>query len=119
MGIDFNGINSNQPGKTGSRSPAKNDASEQKSEKIQHRVEVQEQKRQTSVHLSSDAKTLKRMENAASKAPIVNSDRVAAIKKQISDGQYKIDARKIADKMVAHEEFLEKHFDIIDHKSGG
>lgn len=116
MGIDFNGINSNKPGKTGSRASAKNEAIQQKEQRVQHKAEVQEQKRQTSVHLSSDAKTLKRMEDAASRAPVVNQDRVAAIKKQIADGQYKIDPKKIADKMVAHEDFLEKHFPSIESK---
>ncbi|PCJ21894.1 MAG: flagellar biosynthesis anti-sigma factor FlgM [Gammaproteobacteria bacterium] len=117
MGIDFNGINSNQPGKTGSRSPAKNDAVQAKEDKSQPQVKTQDLKNQTSVHLSSDAKTLKRLEDAASKAPAVNQDRVAAIKKQISDGQYKVDARKIADKLVAHEDFLEKQFTPIESKN--
>ena len=107
MGIDFNGVNSNQLGKTSGRQSNRTQADPAKADRVEQKAvtqEQQKQQKQSSVHLSPDAKSLKRLEDAAARLPVVNRDRVDAIKKQIAEGNYKVDARRVADKLIEHEE---------------
>ena len=52
------------------------------------------------VNLSDEAKLRTEAFGAASAAPEVRSDKVAAIKAQVASGEYRIDTRKIAENMV-------------------
>jgi negative regulator of flagellin synthesis FlgM len=52
------------------------------------------------VSWSADATILNQGLDAARAAPDVRTDRVAALKAQLADGSYKVDAKKLADKMI-------------------
>lgn len=43
---------------------------------------------------------------AADAAPVVNSERVAAVKSDLENGTYQVDAEQIAEKMVAFEKLF-------------
>lgn len=58
-----------------------------------------------SVQLSEQAHSLKRLEDNIAKAPIVNEDRVAALKAAVADGSYRVDADRLADKILSSEGF--------------
>jgi negative regulator of flagellin synthesis FlgM len=63
---------------------------------------------QTSDHvtLTDSARTLQRVEEAVAKTPVVNSDKVAAVKQAIGAGTYKIDPARVADKLIKYERGL-------------
>ena len=52
------------------------------------------------VNLSTTAKDVQNLKNAISKLPDVREDKVQALKDQIEKGTYRVDADKVADKMV-------------------
>jgi len=49
---------------------------------------------------------MQKIEEAVARAPVVNSDKVAAIKQSISAGTYQINAASVADKMIKFERGL-------------
>jgi negative regulator of flagellin synthesis FlgM len=58
------------------------------------------------VTLTDSARTLQKIEAAVAKTPVVNADKVAAVKRAISSGTYKIDAGRIAGKLLDFERGL-------------
>ena len=77
----------------------------QKTEKVEDRASekaggannlVPEEK----VNLSTTAKDVQALKNAISSLPDVREDKVQALKDQIEKGTYKVDAEKVAEKMV-------------------
>jgi negative regulator of flagellin synthesis FlgM len=58
------------------------------------------------VTLTDSARSLQKIEEAVAKTPVVNSDKVAAIKQSISAGTYQINAASVADKMLKFERGL-------------
>lgn len=52
------------------------------------------------VDLSGKAKEMAELRNAIDQLPEIRTDKVQSIEKAINDGTYKIDAKKIANKMV-------------------
>ena len=77
----------------------------QKTEKVEDRASekagaannlVPEEK----VNLSTTAKDVQNLKNAISKLPDVREEKVQALKDQIEKGTYRVDADKVADKMV-------------------
>ena len=50
--------------------------------------------------ISDKAKEASKIKAAASAAPEVREERVAALKQRIADGNYKVDSKAIADKLV-------------------
>jgi negative regulator of flagellin synthesis FlgM len=52
------------------------------------------------VNLSTTAKDVQNLSNAISKLPDVREDKVQALRDQIEQGTYKVDAKKTAEKMV-------------------
>jgi negative regulator of flagellin synthesis FlgM len=52
------------------------------------------------VNLSTTAKDVQNLKNAISNLPDVREDKVQALKDQIEKGTYRVDAGKVADKMV-------------------
>jgi negative regulator of flagellin synthesis FlgM len=58
------------------------------------------------VTLTDSARSLQKIEEAVAKAPVVNTSKVAAIKKAISSGSYQIDAGRVADKLLQFESGL-------------
>ena len=59
------------------------------------------------VTLTDSARSLQKIEEAVAKTPVVNADKVAAVKQSISSGTYTIDAGRIADKILKYESGLE------------
>jgi negative regulator of flagellin synthesis FlgM len=58
------------------------------------------------VTLTDSARSLQRIEEAVAKTPVVNADKVAAVRHAISSGTYKIDASRVAGKMLKYERGL-------------
>ena len=58
------------------------------------------------VTLTNSARSLQKIEEAVAKTPVVNADKVAAAKQAISSGTYKIDAGRIAGKILKYESGL-------------
>jgi negative regulator of flagellin synthesis FlgM len=52
------------------------------------------------VNLSTTAKDVQALQNAISNLPDVREDKVQALRDQIEKGTYKVDAEKVAEKMV-------------------
>lgn len=55
------------------------------------------------VELTSSAKLLERLDKSLASIPVVDTERVAAVKTQIENGDYQIDADAIADAMLRFE----------------
>jgi negative regulator of flagellin synthesis FlgM len=58
------------------------------------------------VTLTHSARSLQKIEEAVAKTPVVNADKVASVKQAISSGTYKIDAGRIAGKLLQFERGL-------------
>ena len=58
------------------------------------------------VELTSSAKLLERLDKTLAALPVVDSNRVAAVKEAIENGDYEIDADAIADAMIRLEQSL-------------
>lgn len=101
MSIDINGI-------TSSKVPAPTDDS-----KLKQNVEQQssntvsgESSTKDTISLSENAVQLGKIDNSVINAPVVDTQRVEQVKQAISDGSYKIDAEKVADKLMKFESML-------------
>ena len=60
------------------------------------------------VTLTNTASRLKDIEQQLSNSSSVDSARVAEVQSAISNGEYNVDADRIADKMLAFEDFMNK-----------
>jgi negative regulator of flagellin synthesis FlgM len=58
------------------------------------------------VTLTDSARALQKIEEAVAKAPVVNSQKVAAVKQAVASGTYQIDAPRVADKILQFERGL-------------
>jgi len=58
------------------------------------------------VTLTDSARSLHKIEEAVAKAPVVDAQKVAAVKQAIGSGTYKIDAGRVAGKMLKFERGL-------------
>jgi negative regulator of flagellin synthesis FlgM len=58
------------------------------------------------VTLTGSARSLQKIEEAVAKTPVVNAEKVAAVKQSISAGTYTIDAGRIAGKLLNYERGL-------------
>ena len=58
------------------------------------------------VTLTDSARSMQKIEEAVAKTPVVNSEKVAAIKQSISAGTYQVNAASVADKMLKFERGL-------------
>ncbi|MFK5913951.1 MAG: flagellar biosynthesis anti-sigma factor FlgM [Woeseiaceae bacterium] len=88
-------LNSNQAGSIKSRNEAKQGSTSEGAATLGDRVT-----------LTDTASRLKDIEQQLSSAPSVDSARVAEVQSAISNGDYNIDAERVADKMLAFEEFM-------------
>jgi negative regulator of flagellin synthesis FlgM len=58
------------------------------------------------VTLTDSARALQKIEEAVAKAPVVNTQKVAAVKQAVTSGTYKIDGPRVADKLLKFERGL-------------
>jgi len=58
------------------------------------------------VTLTDSARSLQKIEEAVAKAPVVNASKVAAVKHAVNSGTYKVDAGRVADKILQFERGL-------------
>ena len=60
------------------------------------------------VTLTNTASRLKDIEQQLNNSPAVDNARVAEVQSAISNGEYNVDSDRIADKMLAFEDFMNK-----------
>lgn len=58
------------------------------------------------VTLTTSARTIQKLEEAVSKTPVVNQEKVAAVKHAVSSGTYRVDANRVAGKLLKFERGL-------------
>lgn len=58
------------------------------------------------VSLTGTAEQLRRLEESLASLPVVDGQRVEAVRQAITDGSYRVDAGRIADKLLAFEQHL-------------
>ncbi len=65
---------------------------------------------QTADHLTltDSARSLQKIEEAVAKAPVVNTQKVAAVKQSISAGTYQVDSGSVANKILQFESGLKQ-----------
>lgn len=100
MSVDLNGIGPGQvntPRTTADKSSGSAKAQPAASDQAQRQAPAA---RGESVSLSNQAKNLKQVEQKLADLPEVDDDRVAKIRAALEDGTYKIDAEKLAQKML-------------------
>lgn len=102
MSIDMNGINS---GVNATRVNSSTDDAKLTQEKPATADTGQSSTTDT-VSLSDSAKQLGRLESSVSASPVVDTQRVEAVKKAISNGEYEIDPAKVASKLMQFESAL-------------
>lgn len=60
------------------------------------------------VSLTDTAARLREMENTLAKLPVVDNQRVEAVRQAIADGTFEVDAERVARKMLAFEQALDR-----------
>ncbi|HLT13253.1 MAG TPA: flagellar biosynthesis anti-sigma factor FlgM [Marinobacter sp.] len=106
MSVDLNGIGPGQVNTTrttadkpaGSQSTSSTAAEQAKAQSPAARGE--------SVSLSNQAKNLKQLEQKLGDYPEMDDDRIAQIRTALENGTYKIDAEKLAQKMLEMDESI-------------
>jgi negative regulator of flagellin synthesis FlgM len=58
------------------------------------------------VSITDSAQTLQKLSEAVAKAPVVNTQKVAAVKQAVQNGTYQVDSGKVADKIIQFESGL-------------
>ncbi len=106
MSVDFNGIGPGQVNtnrttadKSGSTQSAQQQAPEQTKSQAQGA-------RGENVNLSNQAKNLKQLEQKLGDYPEMDDSRIEQIRAALADGSYKIDAEKLAQKMLEMDESI-------------
>lgn len=106
MSVDFNGIGPGQVNthrttadKSGSTQSAQQQAPEQAKSQTQGA-------RGENVNLSNQAKNLKQLEQKLGDYPEMDDNRIEQIRAALADGSYKIDAEKLAQKMLEMDESI-------------
>ncbi len=99
MSVDLNGISQGQVNiqrptadKAGNAGDKHAAADQTASQSVQARGE--------SVNLSSQARNLKQLEQKLGDFPEMDDDRIAEIRSALENGTYKVDAQKLAQKML-------------------
>ncbi|MBY6032141.1 flagellar biosynthesis anti-sigma factor FlgM [Marinobacter daepoensis] len=100
MSVDFNGIGPGQVNTTrttadksaGNQAPQAPTGEQAKAQNLAGRGE--------NVNLSSQAKNLKQLEQKPGDYPEMDDDRIEQIRSALENGTYKVDAQKLAQKML-------------------
>lgn len=99
MTVDFNGIGSGQVNTQKTPTGKSQAAQSPQTQPAADQARAQSA-RGENVSLSSQAKNLKQLEQSLDSYPEVDDDRIEQIKSALADGSYKIDAEKLAQKML-------------------
>jgi negative regulator of flagellin synthesis FlgM len=98
MSVDFNGINQNQ---INTQRPAADKAgSAAKTVTAEQATAQSTQARGESVNLSSQARELTQLEQKLGDFPEMDDEKISQIRSALEDGSYKVDAQKLAQKML-------------------
>ena len=106
MSVDFNGIGPGQVNTqkaTAEQSQAAPKAQPSATEQAQSQTQAA---RGENVKLSTQAKDLKQLEQRLNSYPEMDDDRIEQIKSALADGSYKVDAEKLAQKMLEMDESI-------------
>jgi len=106
MSVDFNGIGQ---GQVNTQKPAtgKADGSQMKQTGAADTAAARPQPSQgEDVRLSRQAKDLKQLEQQLGDYPDMDDERIEKIRQALADGSYKIDAEKLAQKMLEMDESI-------------
>lgn len=98
MTVDFNGIGSGQVNTR--RNTTEQTQSSQKQQPAAPEQASTQAARGENVSLSNQAKGLKQLEQKLNSYPETDDERIEQIKSALADGSYKIDAEKLAQKML-------------------
>jgi len=99
MVIDFSRLN-NSPSVTGG---VRGTAAPGTADKAGEPVEAPKSASGEAVHLSQEAQQLQKISDKLRDQPVVDSARVAQLKQAIADGSYKVDAGRVASKLLDFE----------------
>ncbi|MBW7469658.1 flagellar biosynthesis anti-sigma factor FlgM [Marinobacter sp. F4218] len=100
MSVDFNGIGRGQVN-TQRTTADKSTGSQNTQPEPSEQAKTQTQgARGDNVSLSSQAKDLKQLEQKLGDYPEMDDDRIAEIRSALENGTYKVDAEKLAQKML-------------------
>jgi len=102
---DITNINSNRASLNSNQSSSVKSRNEAKQENQGENTSTASGDRVT---LTNTASRLKDIEQQLSNTSSVDSARVAEVQSAISNGEYNVDADRIADKMLAFEDFMNK-----------
>lgn len=106
MTVDFNGIGPGQVN-TQKTTADKPDAVQKTQPTAAEQAKTQSTNaRGENVSLSSQAKNLKQLEQKLGSYPEMDDDRIEQIKSALENGSYKIDAEKLAQKMLEMDESI-------------
>jgi len=108
MAIDFNNTPSNKNlanNRTQEKGPAQSRAADNAKAPTE---QASAKAGAVSVSISSEAKSLERLESRVSKSTAFDKTKVAAIKSAIEEGRYSINPEKLAEKIIEHELAFEK-----------
>ena len=97
MAVEFNGLNSNQIASQRSRA---NEAKRTEQASKAPADTPAPQPRGENVVLSNEARALQSMEQQLRSQPDIDKEKVERIKAQIDSGTYRVDAQKLAQKML-------------------
>lgn len=100
MSVDLNGIGPgqvNNPRTTADKSSGSQNSQAPTGEQSKAQGAAA---RGDNVSLSNQAKNLKQLEQKLGEAPEMDDDRIAEIRSALEDGTYKVDAEKLAQKML-------------------
>jgi negative regulator of flagellin synthesis FlgM len=103
MTVDFNGIG---PGQVNSKAGNTAGKAAQKTEQPAPEQTKTQSARPDSVNLSDQARDLKKLEAQLDRYPEVDDARVEQIRSALADGSYKVDADKLAQKMLETDESI-------------
>lgn len=102
---DITNINSNRASLNSSQSSSVKSRNEAKAENQSEKSSAETGDRVT---LTNTASRLKDIESQLSKSPAIDDARVAEVQSAINNGDYDVNAERIADKMLAFEDFMNK-----------
>jgi negative regulator of flagellin synthesis FlgM len=107
MSVDFNGIG---PGQVNNQRPSADKASGSQAPNQagteQAKSQAPNSARGENVNLSSQAKNLKQLEQKLADFPEMDDERIEQIRAALEDGSYKVDAQKLAQKMLEMDESI-------------